>query len=94
MSVEVAWVGGELAWLVAGEFHVAAKGQEVEAIVRTAAHNAEKARAEADCEGFHTHAEGFRHSEVAELMNQHHKAEYDQELDNNPEKMHAVGRTS
>ena len=56
-----------------------------------AAFDAEQTCAEADCEGLDAHAAGLGHGEVAELVNQHHEAEDDQELDDDLKKVHAGG---
>ncbi len=63
----------------AGHFDVAAKGDEVDAVVGAVVDEAEEALAEADGEGFDADAAELGDEEVAELVHDDHDAEHDGE---------------
>ena len=82
MVVELAGIVGDFfAGDFAGHLDVAAEGQDVDLVVGFAAAEADEALAEADGEGFDADAAPLGHDEVAELVNEDHEAEHEEELD-------------
>jgi hypothetical protein len=73
---------------VASELHVAANGEEGDAVIGVAVAEAEEAVADADGEGFDADAAQFPDDEVAELVDEDEHAEDDSEFDDDEEKMH------
>ena len=73
----------------AGEFDVAADGEEGDAVVGIAVTEAEEAGTEADGEGFDANAAELGDDEMAELVNEDEEAEDDGEFNDDDGDMHA-----
>ena len=74
MRVFIDVVPNHFSWVLAGQFHVAAKRQKAERVLGLAAAKTQNLFSHSDRKSFHAHTKGFGHDEMSELVDKNEDA--------------------